>query len=73
MPVVMTGRRRQRLVVAVTRRLVTVASMLEILHEQHAIGYGGQLVTTEPVRRMNEAYKAFGIKCPGTIGLPVVD
>jgi hypothetical protein len=51
---------------------LTVESMLDILHEQHAIEYDGKLVTTEPVRKMNETYRAFGIKCPETIGLPVV-
>lgn len=59
-------------VLASARTSLTVESMLEILHEQHAVEYDGQLVTTEPVRKMNEAYKAFGIKCPDTIRLPVV-
>lgn len=60
-------------VLASRKTSLTVESMLEILHEQHAIEYDGQLVTTEPVRKMNEAYKAFGIKCPDVIRLPVVD
>ena len=59
-------------VLASRKTSLTVESMLEILHEQHAIEYDGQLVTTEPVRKMNEAYRAFGIKCPDTIKLPVV-
>ncbi|MDO4798748.1 MAG: transposase [Coriobacteriales bacterium] len=59
-------------VLSAHRTSLTVESMLEILHEQHAIEYDGQLVTTEPVRKMNEAYRAFGIKCPETISLPVV-
>lgn len=59
-------------VLASGKTSLTVESMLEILHEQHAIEYDGQLVTTEPVRKMNEAFKAFGIKCPDTISLPVV-
>ena len=32
----------------------------------------GRLVTTEPVRKMHEAYRAFGIRCPDTVRLPVV-
>ena len=32
----------------------------------------GRLVTTEPVRKTSEARGAFGIRCPNTIGLPVV-
>lgn len=59
-------------VLASRKTSLTVESMLEILHEQHAIEYDGCLVTTEPVRKMNEAYKAFGVKCPDTIKLPVV-
>lgn len=59
-------------VLASRKTSLTVESMLEILHEQHAIEYEGQLVTTEPVRKMNEAYRAFGIKCPDAIDLPVV-
>ena len=59
-------------VLASRRTSPAVESMLRILHEQHAIEYDGRLVTTEPVRKMNEAYRAFGIRCPDTIGLPVV-
>ena len=59
-------------VLASRRTSLTVELMLRILHEQHAIEYDGRLVTTEPVRKMNEAYRAFGIRCPDTIGLPVV-
>ena len=49
---------------------LTVSSMLAILHEQHAIAYDGQYVTTEPTKKMNQAYKAFGIKCPDVIRDP---
>lgn len=59
-------------VLASRKTSLTVESMLQILHEQHAVEYDGQLVTTEPVRKMNEAYRAFGIKCPDTIELPDV-
>lgn len=51
-------------VLAKSRTSLIVELMLEILHEQHAIECDGQLVTTESVRKMNEAYRAFGIKCP---------
>ncbi len=37
------------------------------LHEQHVIVYVNELITTEPVRKMNDAYKAFDIECPTTI------
>ena len=43
-----------------------------IPREQHVTGYDGRLVTTEPVRKTSEARGAFGIRCPDTIGLPVV-
>ena len=59
-------------VLASAKTSLTVESMLEILHEQHGVIYGDEMVTTEPVRRMNEAYRAFGIKCPDVVRLPVV-
>ena len=49
---------------------LTVSSMLSILHEQHAIAYDGQYVTTEPTKKMGLAYKAFGIRCPDVITDP---
>ena len=49
-----------------------VESMPGIPRERHATGHDGRLVTTEPVRRTSEARGAFGIRCPDTIGLPVV-
>lgn len=36
-------------------------------HEQHAIVYDREFVTTEPVKKMNDAYKAFKIQSPVTI------
>ena len=48
---------------------LTTESMFAILHEQHATIYDNELITTEPVRKMNEAYKAFDIKCPETLPL----
>ena len=59
-------------VLASRRTSPAVESMPGIPHERHATGHDGRLVTTEPVRKMNEAYRAFGIRCPDTIGLPVV-
>ena len=46
---------------------LTTASMFMNLHEQHAIIYDDQFITTEPVKKMNEAYKAFKVQCPATI------
>ena len=46
---------------------LTIESMFMNLHEQHAIVYDNEFVTTEPVKKMNEAYKAFNIQCPVTI------
>ncbi len=37
------------------------------LHEQHAVVYEEEFITTELVKKMNEAYKAFKIQCPATI------
>ena len=48
---------------------LTTESMFMIMHEQHATIYDNELITTEPVRKMNEAYKAFGITCP--VSLPL--
>ena len=49
-----------------------VESMPGVPRERHATGRDGRLVTTEPVRKTSEAHGAFGIRCPDTIGLPVV-
>jgi hypothetical protein len=38
-----------------------------IMHEQHAAIYDNELIATEPARKMNDAYKAFGITCPETL------
>ncbi len=46
---------------------LTTESMFMNLHEQHAIIYKKEFITTEPVKKMNEAYKAFKIQCPATI------
>ena len=59
-------------VLASRRTSPAVESMLEIPRGRHATGYDGRLVTTEPVRKTSEAHGAFGIRCPDTIGLPVV-
>lgn len=46
---------------------LTTASMFMILHEQHALVYDEEFITTEPVKKMNEAYKAFKLHCPERI------
>lgn len=46
---------------------LTTESMFMNLHEQHAIVYDNEFVTTEPVKKMNDAYKAFKIQCPISI------
>ena len=48
---------------------LTTEAVFMIMHEQHAAIYDNELITTEPVRKMNEAYKAFGITCPETLPL----
>jgi len=46
---------------------LTTESMFMNLHEQHAVIYDDVFVTTEPTKKMNEAYKAFKVQCPATI------
>ena len=46
---------------------LTTESMFMNLHEQHAIVYDKEFITTEPVKKMNEAYKAFKVQCPTAI------
>jgi len=46
---------------------LTTESLFMTLHEQHAVVYEEEFITTEPVKKMNEAYKAFKIQCPATI------
>lgn len=46
---------------------LTMTSMFMNLHEQHAIIYDNEFITTEPAKKMNEAYKAFKVQCPVTI------
>ena len=46
---------------------LTTESMFMSLHEQHAIVYDKEFITTEPVRKMNDAYKAFKVHCPASI------
>ena len=46
---------------------LTTESVFMNLHEQHAIVYENEFITTEPVKKMNEAYKAFKVQCPTTI------
>jgi hypothetical protein len=46
---------------------LTIESLFMNLHEQHAVIYDDVFVTAEPVKKMNEAYKAFNVLCPPTI------
>lgn len=46
---------------------LTTESMFMNLHEQHVIVYDKEFITTEPVKKMNDAYKAFKVQCPVTI------
>ena len=46
---------------------LTTETVFMNLHEQHALVYEKEFVTTEPPKIMNQAYDAFGIKCPATI------
>ena len=46
---------------------LTTESMFMNLHEQHAIVYDKEFVTTEPIKKMNDAYKVFKIECPVSI------
>jgi hypothetical protein len=47
--------------------VLTTESMFMNLHEQHATVYDEEIITTEPTKKMNDAYKIFRIKCPVTI------
>ena len=53
--------------VKLSKTSLTTESMFVILHEQHALIYDEGFITTEPVKKMNEAYKAFKIHCPEKI------
>jgi transposase len=46
---------------------LTTESMFMNLHEQHASVYDKEIITTEPTKKMNDAYKIFGVNCPTTI------
>jgi hypothetical protein len=46
---------------------LTTESAFMNLHEQHAIIYDDVIVTTEPTKKMNEAYRALRIECPETL------
>jgi hypothetical protein len=53
--------------VRLSKTSLITESMFMILHEQHALVYDEEFITTEPVKKMNEAYKAFKLSCPETI------
>lgn len=46
---------------------LTTESMFMNLHEHHAIVYDNEIITAEPVKKMNEAYKTFKVQCPVSI------
>ncbi len=46
---------------------LTTQTLFMNLHEQHAIVYDNAFITTEPVKKMNDAYKAFNVPCPAII------
>ena len=50
-----------------TMTSLTTESMFMNLHEQHALVYDKEFITTEPTKKMNDAYKAFKVQCPATI------
>ena len=50
-----------------TKTSLTTESMFMNLHEHHAVVYDNELITAEPAKKMNEAYKAFKVQCPVTI------
>ncbi|MBR5088048.1 MAG: transposase [Ruminiclostridium sp.] len=46
---------------------MTTESMFMNLHEHHAVVYEKELITQEPVKKMNDAYNVFKVQCPVTI------
>jgi hypothetical protein len=46
---------------------LTTESMFMNLHEQHASVYDEQIITAEPTKKMNDAYRIFGVDCPATM------
>lgn len=46
---------------------LTTESVFMNLHEQHAIVYDKEFITTEPTKKMNDAYKVFKVQCPAKI------
>lgn len=46
---------------------LTMESMLMNLHEQQPLYMEKEFITTEPVKKMNDAYKAFKVQCLTTI------
>ena len=47
--------------------LYTLSGAFSILKHQQAIIYDKELITSESVKKMNELYNLFKIKCPETI------
>ena len=52
--------------------LTTETAFFNLSH-QNALVYENELITNEPVKLMNEAYKIFGIECPVSIPLRKLD
>ena len=46
---------------------LTTESMFMNLHEQHAVVYDEEFITTEPTKKMNDAYRFFNVECPAVI------
>jgi len=47
--------------------ILTTESMFMNLHEQHAVMYEHEFITTEPTKKMNVAYNTLGIECPTSL------
>lgn len=47
--------------------ILTTESMFMNLHEQHAVVYEHEFITTEPTKKMNVAYNTLGIECPTSL------
>ncbi len=46
---------------------ISVSEAFSVLSHQGALVYPDSLVTSEPVKKMNDIYKQFKIKCPEEI------
>ncbi len=46
---------------------LSVSATFSVLSHQGALAYPDSLVTSEPMKKMNDIYKKFKIKCPAGI------